>query len=207
MVSKRRYEELGAGRQKLPREISDRYKRERAVAAVSALVHEVGPGALTVTLLTKRAKMARNTFYELFDDRGDALSYAVRAGNAKLKRAIDEGATGSDDWLPVLRMTMDSLLEAVAADPRLAELCLVHGRVVESVASPFDPELVQTIAGVLRPGRRGGPAPGPGPRTEELIAYGILSVIAERLRRGDVDSLRGLGGELSDLASRPFTQT
>jgi AcrR family transcriptional regulator len=204
MVSNQRNGELGVGRQTLSREVVDRHKRDRVVVAASTLTHEIGPRALTVTLLTKRAKMARNTFYDLFEDRGDALSYAMKTGNAKLGRAVDEGAAGAGEWLLILRLTMDRLLDAVAADPHLAELCLLHSRTIEGDASPYDPELVQAIAKVVRFGRREGAAPGPGPRTEELIAYGVLSVIAERLRRGDLESLRGLGGEFSDLASRPF---
>jgi hypothetical protein len=126
----------------------------------------------------------------------------VALGNARLKKAIVDGAAG-DGWQKRVEATLERLLDTVEADPYLAELCLVHASGLEAAATPFDPVLVQTLAAALRPKRNEGPEARPGPRIEELVAVGILSVVAERLRRGEAESLRGLAGELSVLATGP----
>lgn len=123
-----------------------------------------------------------------------------------MTRAIDDGAGGIGPWPKRMEAVIGSLLDAVADDPDLSELCLVHGRYGMDAAGPFDPELVQALAGVIRGGRQSGPEPDPGTRAEELVAYGVLAVVAERLRRDEVESLRGLAGELSVLVTMPFLE-
>lgn len=150
--------------------------------------------------------MARNTFYGLFDNRDAAIRFALALGNSRLREAIDDGAGGTGPWPRRMEAVIESLLDMVEDDPHLSELCLLHGRCVMDTAGPFDPELVQALAGVIRAGRQDGPDPGPGPRAEELVAYGVLAVIAERLRRDEAESLRELAGELSELAIMPFRE-
>jgi hypothetical protein len=127
-------------------------------------------------------------------------------GNARLKEAVLDGAAGGDPWPRRMETMIARLLDTVEDDPSLAELCLVYGRGAGDLAAPFESGLVQTLAGVIRPGRQNGPEPGPGPHAEELVAYGVLGVIAERLRRDEADSLRGLAGELSELVTMPFSE-
>jgi AcrR family transcriptional regulator len=190
------------GRHELPQELIDRYKRYRAAVAVGEIASEEGLHQLTVSRVTKRAKMSRGTFYELFENREAAIRYALDLANGWLKEAIDKAADSDGPWPRRIEAVLESLLGTVEAHVHLSELCLVHGCGAEGAEAPFDPELVQTLAGVLRPGRRDGPKPGPGPRTEELFAYGILAVAADRLREGEAKSLRGLSRELSALAVR-----
>jgi hypothetical protein len=40
----------------------------------------------------------------------------------------------------------------------------------------------------------------------QTLAYGVLAVITERLRRDEAESLRGLAGELAVLATMPFLE-
>jgi hypothetical protein len=145
-------------------------------------------------------------FHELFDDPEAAVRHAFAVGNARLKEAIADGAAGGDPWPRRMETMIDRLLDTVEKDPSLAALCLVYGRRAGGPAAPFESGLVQALAGVIRPGRQHGPKPGPGPRAEELVAYGVLGVIAERLRRDEADSLRGLEGELSELVTMPFRE-
>lgn len=188
----------------IPQELRDAYKRERAARAVAELVHEVGTHQLTVTLITEKARMARATFYELFGNRDQALNFAAELGNRRLKEAVQNSLDGNVGWQDRVRAALEALIEAVEAEPYLSELCLAHSWVGRELTSgPYDPELVEELAGVLRPNRNEAPNPGPSPRTGELLAYAALSVIAQRLRNEEVESLRKLGGELSEVVM-PF---
>jgi AcrR family transcriptional regulator len=192
------------GGQLLSQTIIDDFKRQRVAAALSEIVCEVGLQRLSVTLLTQRAKIARNTFYELFGARGEAFDYALALGNGKLRSAIDGAVARPGSWKDRVEAAIAALIEVAETEPALVELCLVHGQAAAGAQVPFDRDLVQTLAGVLRPGRAEGNQPEPPPSTEELLAYGILAVIAERLRRHEAKSLQALDGELTALATAPF---
>jgi AcrR family transcriptional regulator len=204
MVSPDPYRSQAPRRRRLPQEVIDRYKRERVARAAGLVVHEVGLPGVTVSLLIQRAAISRNTFYELFANREKAIIFASQLGNDRLKEAIEGGSGNEGDWRRRIEAAIERLIETVEAGPELAELCLVHAPGTEIAEAPFDPGLVQTLAEVLRPGRKESPGPGPDPRTEELVAFGILSVIAERLRRGEAKGLGGLAGELPVLVTGPF---
>lgn len=193
------------GRRRLPPEFVAEHKRERAALAVGTVVREFGVGGLTVALITERAKMARNTFYELFGGREEALEFGVELGSSKLRDAVDRALGREGDWEDRVQASIGALLEAVEAAPALSELALVHRcGAHRTPGAVYDPALVEALAAVLRAGRQQSPPPGPGPRTEELLAYGILSVIATRLLNGEAGSLRALCPELTELAILPF---
>src|SRR4051794_26295077 len=120
MVSHSQDNGRSIGRLPLPLEVIDGYKRERVAHALSLTVHEVGLPGLTVSLLVKRAAMARKTFYEIFANREDALGFAVAMGNARLKKAIDDGAAGGGRCRRRIEAAIERLLDTVEADPHLA---------------------------------------------------------------------------------------
>lgn len=192
-------------RQRLSQELIDEYKRERVALAIGSVVRELGVGGLKVALITQRAKMARNTFYELFGGREEALEFGVELGSSKLRDAVDRALEREGTWENRVQASIEALLEAVEAAPALSELALVHRCGARRMpGGVYDPALVETFAAVLRAGRQQSPPPGPGPRTEELLAHGILSVIATRLLNGEAGSLRELRPELTELAILPF---
>ena len=172
--------------------------------ALAAVICEVGPSRLTVALVTSRGRMARNTFYELFGNSDDAFRRSLEFAGGKLRSAIDAALDHEGTWAERIGRVIEALLRTAAEEPDLAALSLLHYGGTPGARSPFDPVVVDSLAGVLRPGRKEVPTILPGPRTEELIAYGILGVIAERLRRGEPEALAALAGELTELALRPF---
>lgn len=185
--------------------VSKEVKRERVAAAVSRLVHERGIEAATVGRIVAEAGIARSAFYGLFENRDDALRFAVQAGERRLLRAIDESLGREGGWEEGVAATLGALLLAAQGDPLLAEIALVF-RVADGglpSVGPCNPRLVEALAGALGAGRRRAPA-APGPRTEELVALGVLGVVIGRLRRDEADGLSALGPELTQLATRAF---
>jgi len=192
------------GAHPLPQDVVEVFKRERVATSLSEVVHEVGLPRLSVLRITERARMARSTFYELFANREEALRYALELGAVKLRSAVEAAADRPGPWERRVRAVLGALLEVSATEPYLIELSLVHGPGSPFVPVPFDRDLVESLAGILRAGRAGGARPGPPPRVEEMLAYGTLAVIAYRLRRDEAASLPGLGEELVQLTTMPF---
>lgn len=186
--------------------VSKEVKQEQVAAAVSRLVHEGGIEAATVGRIVAEAGISRSAFYGLFENRDDALRFAVQAGERRLLRAIDESLGGEGSWEEEVAATLGALLFAAQGDPLLAEIALVF-RVADGglpSVGPYNPRLVEALAGALRAGRR-RPSATPGARTEELVALGVLGVVIGRLRRDEADGLSALGPELTQLATRAFS--
>lgn len=205
MVLKQQPRSWPEGRPPLPQKFVDDRKRERCALALSEIVHEIGVGGLTVTLVTERARIARATFYRLFKDSEEALLYACELGSRSLREAIEAGADEEEDWRERVESAIAALLSAARAEPYLAELCLLHARVhANPVRGPYDPELVAALAEVIGQGRAEASCWDPGSQTEELLASGIFSIVGERLWRGEARRLGELTGELTALATTPF---
>ncbi|HWC49706.1 MAG TPA: TetR/AcrR family transcriptional regulator [Solirubrobacterales bacterium] len=184
----------------------DHHKRVRIGAAVGRLVCERGLQNLSVGGITSAAKMARSTFYTLFENRDDAVIYAIGRGNQRLRSAIDFAVMAAGSREERVRRVVEAVVETAETEPHLVELSLVHACGITGTAVPFDPDLVQSLAGVLRPLRSGRKGRLPGPRTEELVAYSILGVIANRLSRRGPESLAPVARELADLTALYFTE-
>jgi AcrR family transcriptional regulator len=176
----------------------DEHKRERCALALADTVHEVGVWETTVALVTKRAQVARTTFYGLFTSQKDALRYACELGNRRLREAIERAAQEPAPWNARVEAAVEAMLEAAQSEPHLIELCLLHGSGrLDPRVGPHDEELIETLVALLAEGRRereNGAAPG------ELLAHGVLSVIARRLRRDEAESLSELSGQLTEFA-------
>lgn len=184
--------------------VSKEAERDRVASAVSGLVHERGVQAATVGRIVARAGITRGCFYGLFENRDDALRFAIGAGERRLLEAIDGVVAREGSREDRVAATLGAFLLAAQGDPPLAELalvfCVAGGRLG---VGPVNPKLVDALAGALPPGpHRLSATPGLG--TEELIALGILGVVIGRLRSDEADNLLALVPELSRFATCGF---
>lgn len=184
--------------------VSREAKRERLATVVGKLVHERGTKATTAGRIAARAGIARSSFYELFENREDALRYAIHVGEQRLLKAIEGVLDREDGWEERVGAIFSAFLAAAQADPFLAELALIsRGAEGAPGLGPCNPKLVDALASALRPGWRGVDEAG-GPRAEELLVLGVLGLVAGRLRRGEADGLLALTPELTRLATSAF---
>lgn len=191
----------------LAKSFVDEHKRERCAVALAEVVHEVGPHQLTTKLITKQAKIARTTFYELFGGRDVAAewacTFALRGLLEPVQAAIDEGASVGER----VEGGIGALVEAAAARPRLAELCLLHSSALfPGRAQPHGQALVEALRPVLDDAHPRSSGAAGSASFGELWAYGVLSVVAQRLREERFDSLSAAGRELTEIALAPCHQ-
>jgi len=179
-------------------------KLDRVPLAVAEAVHEVGPLHLTVEMVLERSGLSRTAFYERFKNAADALAFSW----GRARQGFLEAARSSpqhEHWRDQVWSLIHALLQHAEAEPYLAGLYLAHGHAVSSERGSFDPAVVEVLMDVLRPGR--GLGAEPPPSTEELIAFAILSLIADRLREAECEDLIDLTKELVVLATLPYMST
>lgn len=175
------------------------------MASVSAeIVCEKGFHATTVGGIVARARTARNTFYGSFGGKSECIAWACTEGHRRLFGAALESRAAAGTWQEHIGAALAGLLEGAAADPALSELCLIHSMaLVDREASGRDAG-VKVLAQLLDEGRKAGAELEPPPLTAELIAGGLIAVIATRLRRGEADLLSSLHAEFVEFSVRPF---
>lgn len=176
-------------------------KLDRVPQAVAEAVYEVGPYRLTVDMVLERSGLSRTAFYERFKNSADVFEFSwVRARQNLLEAA--RSSPQQEHWRDDVAALIRALLQRAEAEPYLAGLYLGHAHAVGRGRDTFDSAVVEVLMDVLRPGRVMGT--DPPPRTEQLVAFAILSLITERLRGGEWIGLTGLAGELEVLATLPF---
>ncbi len=190
------YPALPTGRHPLPREYVDYYQRRRLVVAVAEVCHEKGLGEMTVSALCTRARISRKTFYEYFANRDACATHAGEVASEYLFAGLEK--LGSEEAAEArIASGVEALLEAVAAEPIIAEFGLIHAPTLRGDAGRrFQEAAIEAIAGLI--GASGGKR-GEGPAAE-TIAIAILGLISYRVRCGEAEQVAELREEVMRLA-------
>jgi AcrR family transcriptional regulator len=195
----RSYPALPRGRHLLPRDYVDQYQRRRLVVAVAELAHEQGLAGVTVTGVVSRARISRKTFYDYFGNRDECVEYASQQAVSCIFGPIGqvEPEQSADQRIVA---GVEALVGAVAAEPNLAELALIHAPALGGKQGRrFQEIAIGAVAGLLS-GGNGDRAAG-----TETSASAIIGVIACRLRRGEalrVGEMREVGRALAMSEAR-----
>lgn len=191
----------------LPREFIEASRRRTFARAVAEIVHESGVHAMTVTRICRAARSARTTFYDLFENVNDCLRYAVGEGFEHLFAPVREVGEQDDDWLLRVERAITGFYAAVAAEPLLAELLLVHSFAVqmEDDDRDFDAGVAAMVA-LLAGGRGRSAARGEPvlPLTEDYLARVVISLAALKLRQGEEETLPFHGREMTFLVGNAY---
>lgn len=181
----------------------EEHQRRRVVDAAAKLAHEAGIGAVTVEGLAQVAHMGKGTLYARFGNQAGCLSYSFAVAYREVFAELAATAAGSEPWLVRLDAGLATLLQACAAAPLLAELCLTHAAGAPAAAADHDSEAVTKILKELLAGGRaegraalGSDYQEPPAEMEEFLSRGILSLVVLRLLRGTAASLPSLREEI-----------
>jgi AcrR family transcriptional regulator len=182
----------------LPRDFIETHRRKRFATALSELVHEQGEVQPTVAEVIKRARTSRNTFYEVFTSKEACFWFACAWARERLLDAIATAAQVDGKDEDRARAVIGALLEAASGLPAPVELCLIHSAAdSETREGVGDTATIEALARAL--------SIGSGERSvdvaSELLAAGILTVVALRLHRGELSEPTALGEELVNLVA------
>jgi AcrR family transcriptional regulator len=157
-------------------------QRRRVVAAVVDVVCERGLEDTTVTDVVRRARVSRRTFYDLFEDRGDAFLAAFEDGVRRAQNRVVPAFEGERAWIDRVRAGLTALLCFFDDEPEVARLCVVHSLAAGPAVLARRTEILKAITGIADEQARGAQkGSGPPPLTAEGVVGGIVAILHARL--------------------------
>jgi AcrR family transcriptional regulator len=170
---------LRGGRHGLPRDVVRDNQRRRLVAGIVHAVGELGYERTTVESVIARAQVSRRTFYEYFRNKEEAFLAAYdHVMDGLMRRAVEACKAGG------FGAGMLAFLEALAAEPDAARLCIVEVAAAGREAMARRDALLRAFTGLLTQEM--------DQRVAELTVNGVYGVVHARVEAGRVDELPAL---------------
>jgi AcrR family transcriptional regulator len=192
-----RLEAVGRG---VPRAQIAEIQRSRLLAAAVLVVDEHGYAGATVAHITRRARISRRTFYELFANREDCLAAVIEDATCQIQAQLPGAGIGLLAWRERLRVGLGVILSFFDREPALARVCVVQGARGGVLVLERREEILRALAGVIDEGRlesaRGGEC---SPLTAEGLVGAGLAIVHARLARGQTEQREPLVGLLNEL--------
>jgi AcrR family transcriptional regulator len=190
--------QLPSGRHGLSREFVVDNQRERIIKALVATIFNYGYSGCSVEQVARRAGVSRRTFYEQFAGKEDAYLHAYgQVADCLLVRA-DAAWQRDVDGAAQLRLWLETLLESVAGEPRLARVFIAEVLAAGPQALERRERHMHEFAVPLeRAATAHNGAPPPLLATDGLVAA-IYDVLYKRVAQDRIEELPDL---LDDLHS------
>jgi AcrR family transcriptional regulator len=170
---------LRGGRHGLPPDVVRGNQRRRLVAGVVHTVGELGYERMTVEAVIARAQVSRRTFYEHFRNKEEAFLAAYdHVMDDLMRRAVDACKVGG------FGAGLLAFLEALAAEPHAARLCIVEVAAAGRDAMARRDVVLHTFTGLL--------AREMDHRVAELTVNGVYGVVHARVEAGRTGELPAL---------------
>jgi AcrR family transcriptional regulator len=203
-------ERLPRGRHGLSPEFVARNQRERLIAGLTEVLHEVGYQKTTVSLIGQRASVSKSDFYKHFESKDDCFFAAYEAAIARIREQVVTACEGHDeaDWSPRVRDGIASLLTLLATDPALAGLALVEGlRAGRGIYERYQ-AAVESFVPYLAGGAPKAPGGSAVPAAiDEAVVGGIASLLGRRVLAGEAEQLGALLPDVLEFALTPYLGT
>jgi AcrR family transcriptional regulator len=193
---------MGGGR---PHAQITEIQRSRLLAAAVRTVEELGYTRTTVAHITRRARVSRRTFYELFANREECLAAVLEDLLERIQSEI--AALGIDGlaWRERVRTGLGVILGVLDGEPELARVCVVQALRGGATVLERREQILGSLAGVVDEGRsehaRGGQLT---PLTAEGLVGAAFTIVYARLLRREREPLSALQGELMGLIVLPY---
>jgi AcrR family transcriptional regulator len=180
-------------------------QRSRLLAAAVRAVEELGYTQATVAHITRRARVSRRTFYELFSNREECLIAALESVVDGIRGEIAAAGLEGLAWRERLRGGLWAILSFFDREPVLARVCVVQALRGSQTVLERREEILAGLAGFVDEGRdegaRGVECP---PSTAEGLVGAAFALIYSRLLRGEREPLTDLMGDLMGMIVLPY---
>ena len=178
------------------RALAERNQKERFFAALVATIADKGYEATAVEDLVELSGVSRSSFYRYFADKQQCLLAAIDTLTGPALERWAEGSEAVDDEARA-RASFQALVEAIAAQPAAARMCLVEIYAAGPEAVALLSRILEQLTELARemfadiPGHEGMPV-----EIVRGIVGGVHKAIYKRLQRGQEGELTRLAPEL-----------
>jgi AcrR family transcriptional regulator len=182
-------------------------QRERILDASEQLIGERGCAGTSIEAIVKAAGVSSVTFYEHFEDKEACFVAAFDRAVVETGAVIREAALAEvvGEWPEQVRAALRSLLDAIAAQPARARLCLVEAQSAGPALRGRYEATLDAAAAQLRRGRLLESAPRGLPDTvEEAAVGGIAWLLRQRVELAQTDAIEDLLPKLAEIALSPY---
>ncbi len=196
---------LPAGRHGYSPEQVAHNQRERLIAGLAAAVAEHGYRAVTITHITKQARVSRRVFYANFEDKEQCFLAAFEVVVDHIRELAAEAVAPLRSWPERAVAAARAVLAFLASDPDLARLCLVESQSAGSAVSARFHEAVHEAVPLLRLGREERERGRDLPDTTEESTIGALAMLASRkVAAGEAEQLGDLLPDFAEFILSPY---
>jgi AcrR family transcriptional regulator len=180
-------------------------QRARLLAATVRSVEELGYAGATVANITRRARVSRRTFYDLFANREDCLVAVLEDAAQRVGREFERAGLADLPWRERVRGGLWTILSFLDREPVLARVCVVQALRGSQGVLERREGILRDLAGILDGGRgEGSRGSGCPPLTAEGLVGAAFSIVYARLLRGEREPLTGLHRELMGMIVLPY---
>jgi|SRR6476469_3993677 len=196
---------LPAGRHGFSREQVTHNQRERLIAALATAVAERGYRAVTITDITKEARVSRRVFYENFEGKEECFLAAFEVVVGHIRELAAEAVASSDGWPRRAIAAARTVLVFFAEEPDLARLCLVESQAAGPAVSARFHEAVHEVVPYLEQGRIVRDSERELPATTEESTIGALVLLVSRkVAAGEAAQLEELLPDFAEFILAPY---
>jgi AcrR family transcriptional regulator len=185
-----------------PPDIANRTQRQRIIDAIIESCGEKTYAATTITDIVARAHISRTTFYKHFDDKRACFDAALDYCLGELQELAAAAHSPADSPGDATRKAATAVLEALAAQPGLAQL-------LTGDAIALQPKVVEryrqaTVPALRALWSRDGSSP-PEAHIDPRLTFGQAQVlILNQIATGKADRMPELLPEIVYLAVTPY---
>ena len=178
-------------------------QRSRLFAAAVRAVEELGYSQATVAHITRRARVSRRTFYELFANREECLLAALESVVDRIRREIAAAGLEGLVWRERVRGGLWVILSFFDREPVLARVCVVQALRGSQTVLERREEILAELPRSWRVGARRAAAAASGPPHRGGPGGRRLALVY-RVCWGDSESLTELLSPLMGMIVRPY---
>jgi AcrR family transcriptional regulator len=201
-------EELGplpAGRHGFSREQVAHNQYERLIAGFANAVAEHGYNEVTITHITKGAKVSRRVFYANFEGKEECFLAAFDVVVAHIRELVAAAVESAPDWPHQAIAAAREVLAFLASEADLARLCLVESQSAGPAVARRFHDAVRELVPPLQRGReqRDGERELPA-TTEDSTIGALVSLASRKIAAGEAASLGDLLPDFTEFILSPY---
>ena len=199
---------LPRGRHKLPPAMVARSRRARILAGTAEVMLAKGYANASVTDIVAAAGIARDVFYEHFENKQHAFLETQQFVTQAVLELCGSAYFRGKDWPERVWLGLCALCGLIAGFPALAHVRIVECYAAGPIAVRGTEELLRTVALFLEEGYSYRLGSEQLPRTASLaIAGAIFELIYRLVAKGEAEAVPRYLPLLGYIAIAPFTST